>query len=250
MTWRPFLIGKSWLKTGGSEVRLIRLIVYDLDGTLIDSAPRVLELLNDLRSKRKLCPLSLQELIPWLSLGGREMIQHALQAEIAEVDPLLDQFRSNYLERPFSVSSLYPSVLETLEALNSAGLSLALSTNKPRPLVEAILRYDPLGRHFHFINAGGDLPERKPSAMNLQACLDQAGVFPSEALLVGDSRIDQRMAEALKVPFVFFESGYDDGVRREGVSFGFRQHKEFLSFLMSGNLLHPGIRARLQQVPL
>ena len=208
-------------------------IVYDLDGTLVDSAATVAVLLNGLRAEQALPPLDREEFTPWLSIGGMALVAAALDIPESHAQPFLETFRSRYSMLPTDPATLYPDVCETLSSLKEAGLRLALCTNKPRQLTDKILAETGLGEYFSIVCAGHDLPTRKPHPHNLQACLNALDSSPSESIIVGDSRIDQTLAHACKVDFAFFEGGYNDGVQNDSCTFILRQHTEIFNLLSS-----------------
>src|SRR5574343_188645 len=204
-------------------------IVYDLDGTLVDSAATVTALLNDLRGECALPPQDKSFYIPWLSIGGKAMVAAALAIPEHAAQPWLDIFRARYLELPTDNAIIYPSAHETLSTLQMAGIRLALCTNKPRPLTSKILSETGLGKYFSVICAGFDLPTSKPHPDNLNACLEKLDSYPSECIVIGDSRVDQALAEACGASFGFFRCGYDDGVHPETCALTLHHHSEIFN---------------------
>lgn len=208
-------------------------IVYDLDGTLVDSAATVAALLNDLRAERALPPLDKSFYTPWLSIGGKAMVAAALAVPEPEAQPWLDIFRARYLALPTDKATIYPSAHDTLAALQAAGIRLALCTNKPRPLTDKILAETGLGEYFSAICAGLDLPTSKPHPDNLNTCLEKLDSHPSECIVIGDSRVDQALAEACGASFGFFRCGYDDGVLPEACTLTLHHHSEIFNLFSS-----------------
>jgi phosphoglycolate phosphatase len=204
-------------------------IVYDLDGTLVDSAATVAALLNDLRAEHALPPLARDIYTPWLSIGGKAMVAAALDIPEAKAQPFLDTFRTRYQALPTNPATLYPAVLETLSKLQASGIRLALCTNKPRPLTNKILAETGLRAYFATVCAGLDLPTAKPHPDNLNACLNALDSHPEECIVVGDSRVDQALAEACGASFGFFSGGYDDGVLPEACTLTLRHHADIFN---------------------
>jgi phosphoglycolate phosphatase len=203
-----------------------RLIVYDLDGTLIDSAGIVTLILNDLRKDLGKRPLVKKDLVPWLSLGGKDLMEHALDIEAFQSQHFLNIFRERYHDTPTPDSSIYRGVKESLDLLSQSNYFLAISTNKPRSLAEKVLNETGLIKYFDCINAGGDLPNKKPDASNLVICQNYFDVTSEETFLVGDSKVDQELAFNARVPFIFYESGYNDGVDKQKVFAILKQHQD------------------------
>jgi phosphoglycolate phosphatase len=203
-----------------------RLIIYDLDGTLIDSAGVVTLLLNNLRKDLGKKPLIKKDLVQWLSLGGRDLMQHALEIKASQSQHFLNIFRERYHDTPTPDSSVYKGVKKSLDLLSQLNYFLAISTNKPRSLAEKVLNETGLIQYFGCINAGGDLPNKKPDASNLLFCQNYFKVKSDQTFLVGDSKVDQELAFNAKVPFIFYESGYNDGVDEEKVFAILKQHQD------------------------
>lgn len=208
-------------------------IVYDLDGTLIDSAVTVTALLNDMRAEHALPPLAINDYKPWLSIGGKAMVAAALGISQAEAEPLLRSFRTRYLKLPTDPATTYPDVHFTLSTLRSADIRLGLCTNKPRALTEKILAETGLDIFFDVVSAGQDLTTSKPHPDNLNICLHSLSSQPNETLVIGDSRIDQCLAEVCGTSFAFFTGGYDDGVRIEACALTIHHHPEIFNLFSS-----------------
>lgn len=206
-------------------------IVYDLDGTLLDSGIVVTELLNELRAEHALAPLALADYKPWLSIGGRAMISAALNIDAAACGTALTTFRRRYLERPTDPATLYPAVHDTLALLHANGIRLALCTNKPRQLTDKVLAETGLAIFFTAVCAGNDLPTSKPHPDNLRACLTALDCRAADTLIVGDSRVDQQLAEASGADFAFFSGGYDDGVTLATDTLVLHRHPEILDLI-------------------
>lgn len=206
-------------------------IVYDLDGTLVDSAIVVAGLLNELRAERALPPLAVEDYTPWLSIGGRAMIAAALRIEEAASENALATFRRRYFERPTDPATLYPAVAETLQRLRDDGLRLGLCTNKPRALTDKVLAETGLAGFFEVVCAGNDLPTSKPHPDNLRVCLEALDSPAAATLVVGDSSVDQRLARAGGADFAFFSGGYDDGVALDADTPVIHRHPEILELM-------------------
>ena len=213
-----------------------KLVVYDLDGTLIDSADTVLSILNQMRNECGNPPIFKEDLLPWLSLGGENLIINALGLKNYTLNhnasTYLQDFRARYLNYFTNISSVYPSVHLTLECLISRGINLAICTNKPRILVEKSLNDTNLLNKFSFICAGDDLSTKKPHPNNLLACLNFFGYKAHDAILVGDSTVDQELCNLTDIKFVHFSPGYNDGVDDNKISFKISDHHQLLDLLV------------------
>lgn len=210
-------------------------IVYDLDGTLIDSAVVVTALLNELRAERGLPALTMGDYKPWLSIGGRAMISAALNIPESDADAPVAAFRSRYHQRPTDPATVFPDVRNTLTTLRSMGLKLGLCTNKPRALTDKVLRETELHDFFTSVCAGNDLPTAKPHPDNLRVCLEALNAGAHDTLVIGDSSVDQQLAHASGADFAFFSGGYDDGVKLNASTPVIHRHVEILDLILKPN---------------
>jgi phosphoglycolate phosphatase len=208
-----------------------KLIIYDLDGTLVDSASVVSCILNDMRCELGHERLLKESYYPWISLGGEDLIKNALKIADDEVANYLRVFRDRYFSQPTPINSINEGVAESLETLQLLNFSLAICTNKPRHLANKVLAETGLGRYFGFINAGGDLPNKKPHPSNILLCMDFFGLKADQVLYVGDSLVDQKLADSVGVPFVLYEGGYDDGVVADLAFARIKKHPELINIL-------------------
>ena len=207
----------------------VELVIYDLDGTLIDSAQTVLSIVNQMRDELGKPPVEKNSLVPWISLGGMQLITKALEVDLSVAEKYLEEFRGRYLKYSSQEADLYPGVRKTLDALSYSNKLLAICTNKPRNLVDKILAELSLERYFEYIVAGGDLATQKPHPQNLLKCLNHFQYSSDLAILIGDSTVDQKIAHSCAVPFVFFRPGYDDGVDPLQASMILDAHIDLLS---------------------
>lgn len=207
------------------------LVIYDLDGTLIDSASIVTSILNQMKYELGGSPIDKRELISWLSLGGESLIINALGVAKGEASIYLENFRARYMLITTPKGAIYPGVYETLDILEGAGVNLALCTNKPRKLAEKVLYETGLTKKFTFMSAGDDLPTQKPDPKNLEICLNYYGVLPKEVIFVGDSTIDQALCLSLGTPFVHYAPGYDDGVDGNKIYYKIQHHSELIELI-------------------
>jgi phosphoglycolate phosphatase len=193
----------------------IRTVVFDLDGTLVDSAPEVANILRIMLTERGLPSAATNEIRRWSSIGGAEMIKAIFACQDKEVAQLLGEFRERYYSRPTDPSSLYPGVVGTLTTLRERGLALAICTNKPGGLAKKVLRELELEDIFDAAIYGDSLSVKKPHSLPILEAIRMAGGTKVDSLMVGDSTVDQRAASAACIPFCFFALGYNDGVERE-----------------------------------
>lgn len=168
-----------------------RAIVFDLDGTLIDSSRDIAAALNHALEQRGFSALPLERVKSYVGDGARPLVARAagLDVDDPRVAPLLADFLAYYTAHPATFSRPMPAAVETLVELGKT-FPLALATNKPRETTDAALTVLDLARHFRVVVAGGDAPRPKPSGEALTFIADRLGVRPSELVMVGDGPQD------------------------------------------------------------
>jgi len=208
-----------------------KLIVFDLDGTIINSGVHVLNLLNEMRNRLNLTNLSWDDALQILSLGGEKIIASALGVSGSDNKIYLEEFRRLYKSRPTPRDCVFPNVKELLDKLATHDVKKSICTNKARELTDKVLKELSLDHYFSIICADGDLPTKKPDKANLLFCLNAFGIDPANTLMVGDSKVDQDLALACGVPFAWFTKGNNDGVDRLQTIFTFEDFSELISWL-------------------
>lgn len=186
------------------------LVVFDLDGTLVDSASDIAEAVN-----RTLADWSLprqQEAVirGWIGDGARALVASAFAhaGEAIDVDGVMPGFMVHYAECLLLYPTVYPGVVETLQVLREKKVAVAICTNKPQRFVRPLLEALDLGGYFDCIVGGDTLPERKPSAAPLLHVVDHFGLQPAQCLMVGDSATDVLTAQAADVSMALVTYGY------------------------------------------
>ena len=183
-------------------------VVFDLDGTLVDSAPDLHVIANDLLTAAGHAPITLDEARSYIGQGVAVFVARMRAARgIADSGQAALQagFMARY-EAAVDLTTVYPGVPQALAALRQAGHRLGLCTNKPLRPTMALLRHFGFAGLFDRVIAGDSLPTRKPDPAPLRAALDMGGAGPD--LYVGDSEIDAETAQRAGVPFLLFTQGY------------------------------------------
>ena len=185
------------------------IIAFDLDGTLIDSAPDLHGVANEVLAEEGAAPLSLAEARQFVGRGAANFVAQ-MRAARGIPESAQDRLLAEYLRRyegAVSRTVLYPGVLEALEALQAAGWTLSLCTNKPERPTVAVLRHFDLARFFDAAVGGDTLATRKPDPAPLLEAYARTGT-PGPRVFVGDSEIDAETAKRAGVPFLLFTEGY------------------------------------------
>ncbi len=195
-------------------------IVFDLDGTLIDTAPDLIGATNHVLAGLSLPPRPAAAVQPWISFGARRMIEEALNQSGAvqsqtEVDKLLGIFLDHYEANIARGSRPYPHVLDEISRLTSAGASIAICTNKREALAFKLLDALRLTELFAAIVGRDTLPVSKPDPGHLTGTIRRAGGRVDRAIMVGDSGVDIATARAAGVPVIGVSFGYSDVPIRE-----------------------------------
>jgi phosphoglycolate phosphatase len=195
-------------------------VVFDLDGTLVDTAPDLHAHLNEMLAELGRPGLALEEVRPLIGDGARLLLQRGLDASGGmpagvDLDALFREFLRRYTARPQRFGAVFTGVEPTLEALAGAGVRLGVCTNKPQAPTDRLLAELDLARHFPVVIGGDSLAVRKPDPAHLQAVLDRLGARPGRAVLVGDSANDVLTAAPIGVPCILVSFGYTRTPARE-----------------------------------
>lgn len=192
----------------------VRGIVFDLDGTLVDSAPSVACVLNEMRAEHGIAPAPDSRYRGWISLGAPTLVRNALDLQTSDCAVELAEFRRRLARHTVPASSLYAGVPDVLERLARRGMALSICSNKPESLCVKLLEDTGIAGYFRAVIGGDTTSASKPSREPILAALAGMGTGPDDTIFVGDSTVDQNGSAAAGVRFVFFARGYDDGVRR------------------------------------
>jgi len=190
-----------------------RAVVFDLDGTLIDSAPDIHAAANTLMERHGLGPFTPAETRSFIGSGVPHFITCCLRARgeagnAALRAQLIAEFIDIY-EASVTLTRVYPGAAEALAALVSGQYALGLCTNKPQGPARAVLEHLGLAAHFPVVIGGDSLSVRKPDPAPLQAAV--AGLGARDVVYVGDSEVDAETAARAGLPFALYTEGYRKG---------------------------------------
>lgn len=180
-------------------------VVFDLDGTLVDSSHDIAVALNLALAPWGGRPLTAAEVVPLLGEGVAALVQGAVLlsgAEDAPAEEVAGTYVAEYRVRPVVDSVLYDGVAEALDALAVAGVPMAVCTNKVEVIAHQVLEGLGVARFFPVVVGGDRASRSKPHPEHLTTALAGIGADPATSVLVGDSVIDQRCAEAARVDFL------------------------------------------------
>jgi len=186
------------------------LLIFDLDGTLIDSKRDLALSVNATRAHLGMGPLDIGKISSYVGNGAPVLIRRALgeQATDALVEEALEFFLEYYREHKLDYTRLYPGVKESLDRLRAAGKRLAVLTNKPVAPSRGIVHGLGVSGHFFQIYGGNSFIFKKPNPIGVEKLMAEAGVDRGRTLMVGDSGVD-------------VETARNAGVQACGVTYGF-----------------------------
>ena len=188
-----------------------RAVIFDLDGTLVDSAPDIHAAANALLRAMGYQPISYELLCSFIGNGIPKLVERVMRASHIEFTEarhadLTAQFAALYAEKPAAKTTLYPGVKELLDTLCGRGFRLGICTNKSHALSLQVLDGMGIAEFFGSVIGGDSLSVKKPDPAPFHACLKELGA--EEVVYVGDSETDAATAEAAKAPFALFTEGY------------------------------------------
>lgn len=183
-------------------------VVFDLDGTLIDSAPQIQQAVNLALAELDLAPLDLPRVTSFIGNGLPVLAQRAHGAAgVAESETDFEaRILTHYNRISAETGRLFPGVRDALDQLRGDGARIGLCTNKPGDATVAVLKLLDLATTFEAVAGGDSLPQRKPDPAPLFHVLGQLGSGP--AVYVGDSEVDAETAKRAGVPFALYTEGY------------------------------------------
>jgi phosphoglycolate phosphatase len=190
------------------------LVIFDLDGTLVDSAADIAEALNRTLEDWQLPRVPEATVLTWIGDGVRRLVEQAFTAARSDIDldRVMPGFMRHYESCLLRSPRLYDGVVPALEALRARNVTLAICTNKPSAMVAPLLAHLGVQDFFARVLGGDSLPERKPSGVPLRHIAAAFGVAPTAALMVGDSITDYRAAVDAGMPVALVRYGYPRGL--------------------------------------
>lgn len=188
-------------------------VVFDLDGTLVDTLPDLHAAVQALLGERGLDAPAAGEVRTMIGDGARRLVERALAwakapVDAAGLDAAYRRFLEIYGEAPCRASRLYAGVEATLATLASSGIRLGVCTNKPQAPTEAILEALAVDGFFAAVVGGDAVARRKPDPAHLLDVLGRLGAAPAAAVMVGDSNNDLASARAAGVACILVDYGY------------------------------------------
>jgi len=184
-------------------------VIFDLDGTLVDSVPMSLSITNAMLAERG-SPrrMSYAEALPFASFGGAALVSGLLSEDCRDLDSDLATFRRRYAATRTPAESIYRGVEAMLATLAEAGLLLAVCSNKPQHLCDKVLGELGIDRHFTAVVGSSDRLPPKPAPDMLDAAVERLGLACGQCVMVGDSEVDLALARTRAMDCLFVDYGY------------------------------------------
>lgn len=196
----------------------IRSVTIDLDGTLLDTVPDLAAAANAMLREMGRRECDTTTIAGFIGRGIPKLVERCLpDLDAAAVEQAQDIFRRHYAIENGRHATVFPGVMEGLQAFRAAGLPLAVITNKAAAFTEPLLAATQLAMWFNFAVSGDSLPEKKPHPMQLLHACQRMGTAPDENLHIGDSRHDAVAARAAGCPVFIVPYGYNEGEDVQGI---------------------------------
>jgi phosphoglycolate phosphatase len=195
--------------------RMPKAILFDLDGTLVDSAPDITAAVNELLAGRYLPPLTLAQVKSMVGNGVEKLLERAFEAAGAPLsgaglEEANREMAPIYRRHITQLTRLMPGAAETLAQLHATGVRMGVATNKPQLATREILLHFGLSERLRAIVGGDAVTRKKPAPDALLLALEQLGAEPQDALMVGDSVNDVEAARAADMRVVLIRGGYTE----------------------------------------
>jgi len=195
-----------------------RAVLFDLDGTLIDTAPDLAVAAERTFADLGRPPRAMDDIRRFVGKGIPHLMRRSLSegmdqpADEAEIERAVNIFREHYAEVNGLYSRVYPGILDTLKVLREQGRMLACVTNKTANFTLPLLHKLALDEWFDTVVSGDTLPVKKPDPAMLHHACEHFGLAPQQALMVGDSANDADAARAAAMPVLLVTYGYSEGM--------------------------------------
>lgn len=188
-------------------------VVFDLDGTLIDSLPDVIAALNRLLAEEGRRPVTIYEGRHMIGEGAAPLVSRALavtgtQSTDEDLAALVERYLVHYRAVPVELTTVYPGVVEVLDGLRDANVAMGVCTNKPDGMSRIVLASLGLDAHFASVIGGDVLPVKKPDAGHVFAVLEEMDAAAGGAVFVGDSPTDMATARNAGLASIAVSYGY------------------------------------------
>ena len=184
-------------------------LIIDLDGTLVDSAPLIVGIINQMLADRCVQrTVQAADARAYLTQGGSQLVTALRGDDLDDLSQDIADFRTRYATLATPADCLFPGVRDGLAALSALGVRMAICSNKPQSLCDKIVGDLQLGQHFDAIVGSTDALRLKPAPDLALRALERLGTSADDCLYVGDSDVDRQTAASSGIAFLFVTYGY------------------------------------------
>jgi 2-phosphoglycolate phosphatase len=183
-------------------------VLFDFDGTLVDSFAAIAASVNHVRASRDVAPLAVDEVKRFVGRGAEYLLAHTVPG--GDTPHAVEAYKTHHPTVMARLTQLLPGAAETLQRLHSAGLALGLCSNKPRDFSKSLLAHLGIAQHFAVVLGPEDVPRLKPAPDMLETALARLGRRAEETLYVGDMTVDIQTARAAGMAVWVIPTGTDD----------------------------------------
>ena len=188
-------------------VQTIKAVIFDLDGTLLDTRADLLRSINHLRAQHTLSPLTAERAVEAIGRGVEHLVARVLEtSEGASLEDEIARFRDHYLAHCTEATEPYPGIPELLDELHTLDVKVAVVTNKPQPSAARLV--DELNLAIDKVIGAGDETPKKPDPAMLLEAISVLGVDRRTSIYVGDMDVDLQTARAADCPFIGVDFGF------------------------------------------
>ncbi len=188
---------------------MTKSVVFDLDGTLIHSAPDLQAAANKMLADEGLAPLEMATIESFIGNGVPKLVERCLRVyDRPLTEAAVDRMREYYDADPYTLTEPYAGVVDCLKALKADGIKLSVCTNKPLAPALTILDGLELTQYFDVVVGGDTYSTHKPDPQPLLGCMDKMGAEMANTIYVGDSETDALTAKNADMTFALFSGGY------------------------------------------
>ena len=224
-----------------------QLLIFDFDGTLIDSVPDLADATNAMLTTLGKDTYPIETIRNWIGNGSRMLVERALVGDITVPEGALTKAEADHAEQIFfeaytkiggNKTVAYPDVDSGLKQLHAAGYTLALVTNKPLRFVPKILQTFGWQDLFSEVMGGASLSTKKPDPAPLLHVCTQLGITPDQAIMIGDSRNDILAGQNANMDTLGLSYGYNYGqdIRELGPTEAFDHFTDLVTWIMTDNI--------------
>lgn len=198
------------------DLQFFDLLLFDLDGTLVDSAPDIAAAVDETLADRAWPVAGVERVRSWIGNGSRKLMERAVLFATNSSDEALlhaahDEFLVHYARHNGPETRIFPGVLEFLAHCQHIGKKMACVTNKPEYLAHALLKHLDMEKYFSLVIGGDTFPQRKPDPTALLHCCEKLNTAIERTLMIGDSETDVKSARNAGMKVLCVSYGYNHG---------------------------------------